>query len=448
MRYPLVADRVFERPLLIEERKLNAILAVLGPRMGFELPAQAQRQAWDDGEYGTAEEPSRYVIDRGVARIKVVGTLVHRSLGMSGWSGLLSYEELTIAFREALVDERVKAIFFEIDSGGGEADGCFDLADEIFAARGVKPMAAIAKDAADSAAYLIAAATEHVVVTQSGEVGSVGVMQAAIELSKQNEMLGVAVTYIYAGEHKVDGRSGIPLSSSAKKRFQADVDKTYLMFVDKVARFRAMTAKDVIATQALTYIGDDAVTVGFADEVSTLDAAIDSLADEAQPPAEPQIGPAPGAEEDAETSESDMTDKPTPAGIQAAAPKPTAQPAPVDVDQIRLDAAAATKKRIGDIMGLDEAKGRDELAKHLAFSTELTVDQVKAALGAAPKPMAAAPPAKPNALEAAMQNQPNPQVGADRAEGEGGGADDMAKVSAVTGVYLQGKTGATPTARH
>ena len=76
----------------------------------------------------------------------------------------------------------------------------------------------------------------------------------------------------------------------------------------------------------------------------------------------------------------------------------------------RLDEAlTAHNARTESIMSCEEAKGREDLAKFLAFSTKLDVDAVRSALAKAPKPAQAAA----NPFERAMASTANPQVGAD-----------------------------------
>lgn len=79
-------------------------------------------------------------------------------------------------------------------------------------------------------------------------------------------------------------------------------------------------------------------------------------------------------------------------------------------------AAVATKaatdterKRIAAIQTCDAAKGRPILAAHLALETEMSVEQAAALLA---KAAIEAPDKPANPLAAAMENVPNPKVGA------------------------------------
>lgn len=92
-----------------------------------------------------------------------------------------------------------------------------------------------------------------------------------------------------------------------------------------------------------------------------------------------------------------------------AAIAPVAQPAgaPAVVDTAAAAAAAAqgAKERIGKILKLESAKGREGLAQHFAFETDLAVEQVDAALKAAPAAAAASSPFKAAMLDS------NPKLG-------------------------------------
>lgn len=95
-----------------------------------------------------------------------------------------------------------------------------------------------------------------------------------------------------------------------------------------------------------------------------------------------------------------------PAAAAAPAPAPAAPQPTVDTAAATAAGAAAAKDRIGKILKLESAKGRDSLAQHLAFETELTVEQADAALKVAPVAAAASSPFKQ-----AMQERGNPNLG-------------------------------------
>lgn len=104
------------------------------------------------------------------------------------------------------------------------------------------------------------------------------------------------------------------------------------------------------------------------------------------------------------------------------------KPALTEADvQARVnEAITAHNQRTEAILSADEAKGREDLARFLAFSTTLSVDAAKAALVKAPKPveLVASP------FEAAMRSAGNPQVGPDGPNGTA--ADVTAQAGLLT----------------
>jgi signal peptide peptidase SppA len=179
----------------------------------------------------------------------------------------------------ALYDPAVKAIALDLDSPGGEVAGCFDLADEIFRARGEKPIWGILNEVAYSAAYAIASACDRITVPRTGGTGSIGVVCAHVDWSKALAGSGVSVTFIQYGARKTDGAAEKPLSDEARDRFQADIDVLGEMFVDLVARNRNIAAGKIRAMEAATFLGQAGVSLGLADAVMAPDAAFRELLD-------------------------------------------------------------------------------------------------------------------------------------------------------------------------
>ena len=104
-------------------------------------------------------------IRNNVAVIPIHGPLFRYANLFTVISGATSYELLARDFNAALENQEVKAILFDIDSPGGEVNGCSELADMIYQARGKKPIIAYASGNCCSGAYWIAAACDEIVVT-------------------------------------------------------------------------------------------------------------------------------------------------------------------------------------------------------------------------------------------------------------------------------------------
>ncbi|MFN7226663.1 MAG: S49 family peptidase [Holosporales bacterium] len=212
-----------------------------------------------------------------IAVVPILGPMVKRGSFLDALFGFGNYEDVQARVDAAAADPSIDAILLEIDSPGGEAAGAFDLADKIYAARGSKPVWAIANDSAFSAAYAIGSAADKLFLTRTGGVGSIGVLAAHVDQSGYDEKQGVKVTTITAGARKNDFNAHEPLSEDAAGFLQAEVNRLYGMFVDTVARNRSLSADAIRATEAALFFGEDAVKAGLADGVGTVESTVQSL---------------------------------------------------------------------------------------------------------------------------------------------------------------------------
>jgi signal peptide peptidase SppA len=218
---------------------------------------------------------------RGVAVIPVYGVLaprVHQVQNISG-EGAMTYERLAQNFRKALQDPAVGAIVFDIDSPGGSFYGLQEFADEIHGARSQKKIVAVVNTLAASAAFWIGSAAEELVVTPSGDVGSVGVWGAHEDHSKALDQAGIKVTLISAGKYKVEGNPFGPLSEEALAYLQQEVDAAHEVFVRALARNRGTTAENVRKNfgEGRVVGAKAAVERGMADRIATLDETLARL---------------------------------------------------------------------------------------------------------------------------------------------------------------------------
>jgi len=296
--YPHILGRIFNTPLVIHPDKAAAMVAALGPRLGIDEGKLLEAADHGQGQGNVlpdrlASVPGRVksnkpyaITDNGVAVIHVLGTLVHRAAAASPPSMLWSYGEIEDMFMDAVTDPYIKALMFDIDSGGGEVSGVFDLAELIHQARGVKPIWAAADEHAFSAAYALASAADRITVAQTGAVGSVGVIAMHLDVSRQDAAAGLNYTTIYAGAHKNDFNPHEPLSDAAQQRLQASVGETYDLFVETVARNRKTNTDTVRATEAdiFTGLGGAAVGSGLADAVMPFREALAELTEKVNQP--------------------------------------------------------------------------------------------------------------------------------------------------------------------
>lgn len=281
MKYQRLCAEVLSTPWAITEDKFLAITEFLAQASSGMKLTEDEIQARLAAEGITAGPRPRATTPGTVALIPIQGIIAHRANMVQSVSGPggTSIEQLTSSFRQAMSDPNVKAIVFDVDSPGGSVSGVDELASEIIAARGQKKMVAVANALAASAAYYLASAADEVVVTPSGNVGSIGVFYGHEDISKKLENEGVKVTLISAGKYKTEGSQFAPLSEEAAANLQAWVDSYYTMFVQSVAKGRGVTPQAVRGGfgQGRVVKAKEAVDQGMADRVATLDQTLERL---------------------------------------------------------------------------------------------------------------------------------------------------------------------------
>lgn len=211
-----------------------------------------------------------------VAVVPLAGVISPRGGGFWDMMGGTSAERFAASMRQAAHDPAVGAIVIDVDSPGGSVAGIPETAGAVRDAAAVKPVVAVANSLAASAAYWIASNATELMVTPSGEVGSVGVFAAHEDISAALEQAGVKVSLITAGKYKTEGNPYAPLTEEGRAAIQDRVNEYYGMFVRDVARGRGVSTDAVKAGfgEGRTVGAKGAVAQGMADAVGTLDEAI------------------------------------------------------------------------------------------------------------------------------------------------------------------------------
>ena len=214
-----------------------------------------------------------------VAILPLFGSIFPRANLMTDISGATSAERFGSQFASLVNDPEIGAIVLDVDSPGGQIKGVEELTRMIYDARGRKPIVAVANHMMASAAYWISTAADEVVVTPSGEVGSIGVFAVHKDMSAALEKEGVKVSIISQGKYKIEGNPYQPLEEEARSAIQTSVDEAYDLFVSAVARNRGVNPANVRSGfgEGRVVGALQAVKLGMADRVATLDDVVTQL---------------------------------------------------------------------------------------------------------------------------------------------------------------------------
>lgn len=269
--------KLLNTPHLIDEQSFNAILSYINDRNATGI--LAERDGDDEDDY----KRSRFLYndESRTAILYIEGPLTAKSTGMEMLCGGTSYEGLKEDFADA-VELGAKTVAWMIDSPGGEAATMLDTANylrKMADDNGVKIISYVDGGDAASAAYGLACVSDEIVAQADASIGSIGVLVRLMNDSKHLEQEGYERTFVTAGSEKVPFSEDGSFRKEFLEDIQYKVDKLYESFTSHVATHRGMSVEAVKATEARTYLADDAMRIGLVDKVMSLDDFYEYLAE-------------------------------------------------------------------------------------------------------------------------------------------------------------------------
>lgn len=294
----------------------------------------------------------------GVAVIPVTGPLFRHANLLTAVCGATSYELLAQDFNKALNDPKISAILFDVDSPGGEVNGCSELADMIYNARGKKPILAYASGSCCSGAYWIASACDKIMAADTAILGSIGVVSI---FEKEDEKKTIEIVSSQSPNKRPDVET-----EEGKAKIQAHIDALAEVFINKVALHRDISPKNVIENfgGGDVFVGQNAVRIGLADSLASFEAIISDLNTQS-------------------TEKSFMNDT---------------------LEKTSVDIKAQERERMSQVLSAENVKGKEATAQALLAKTDLSASDILAILETVPVAK------QTNALDVAMAQIKNPAI--------------------------------------
>lgn len=182
-------------------------------------------------------------------------------------------------FKEMVNDPSIRCIVVEVHSPGGSVFAVDELSSLIYESRQRKQTVAVVNSLCASAALWIATAASELVITPTGEIGSVGVYTSHIDESRRQEMLGIKTTLIAQPRNKVGGNPYGPLEDEDRAHLQRTVNYYGSLFVNALARNRGTDRATVELKfgQGRMMLAQSALRAGMVDRVASFDQTLARL---------------------------------------------------------------------------------------------------------------------------------------------------------------------------
>ena len=274
MSKKLIKNKILSARLAIRKEDADVLAST-----DYSYRFDKERDKWSlKDENNESSQENDIVMKDGIAVIKVDGPLSYRSCLESIWWDEDTYDSIERAFKKCLADEDVKGIVFDINSPGGEVNGCADLADKIFNARGSKPYGIVARTGGMmcSAAYWLGSSCEKVYTASNGTLGSIGVLYAFTKI-KESILETTVVTSDLSPDKNPD-----PNDPEGLALIKKELNDLAEVFIQNVARNRGTTVEDVKMNfgRGGVFIGENAVAANLADGVMSLDEICEQMKQE------------------------------------------------------------------------------------------------------------------------------------------------------------------------
>ncbi len=223
-----------------------------------------------------------YMVNRydNVAVIDIRGMLVTYDAWYNKYMGAVSYEEIRNAVTTVSRDQEITTVLLKVDSPGGSAKGADECAQFL---RGVSenivPIYTIACGDMASGGYLLGSVGAKIYVTDFSVVGSIGAIRQSMSYFRYLQEQGVDAEIFRSPEFKTLGQPTEMMSEKAREEIQKGTQYIAEVFEQYVAQNRKTTVEIVKRNygQGKTFIGQQAIDNGLADELSTFDMVIRKL---------------------------------------------------------------------------------------------------------------------------------------------------------------------------
>ncbi|HEY8270311.1 MAG TPA: signal peptide peptidase SppA [Pseudobdellovibrionaceae bacterium] len=226
---------------------------------------------WVSSFAGEKDEESALVSKNSILQLDLEGVIMN---GKKFMKKLKKYKS----------EDKIKAIVININSPGGAVGPSQEIYAAIKAVKEEtkKPIICSSSGLLASGAYYSAVACDKIVVAPGALVGSIGVIMEFANLEKLYEWAKVSRFSINSGKFKDSGAEYRAMRADEKALFQELIDDVYGQFKQAVIDGRKLNP-EVVSQYAdgRVMTGKQAVQLGFADSLGTLEDAIKAAAEAA-----------------------------------------------------------------------------------------------------------------------------------------------------------------------
>lgn len=252
------------------------VVAQIRQKLGLKEDEKVNMVKLED--YYKANTPTQdYSEKNKIAIVYAEGNIVDGK----GDAGSIGDDQYVKIFERIRRDDRIKAVVLRVNSPGGSAMASENILNQIkLTKEDGKPVIVSMGDYAASGGYYISAYADTIVAEPNTLTGSIGVFSIIPAAQKLfNEKLGITADTVKTGQFSTGISLFYAMSPAEKQIFQSMTERTYEMFLQRVATGRHMTRDQVNdIAQGRVWTGTAAKRIGLVDEIGDLQKALDIAA--------------------------------------------------------------------------------------------------------------------------------------------------------------------------
>ena len=182
--------------------------------------------------------------------------------------------------RQARLDKDVSAVVLRVDSPGGSVLASEHIYRELQALRAAgKPVVVSMGDLAASGGYYISAPADEIWASPATLTGSIGIFAIIPTVDKTLTKIGVNVDGVGTNPLASQMRIDRPLGQEARALLQAEIERGYDVFLERVSTGRKKTREQIDSiAQGRVWAGVDALKLGLVDGLGSFDDATKAAA--------------------------------------------------------------------------------------------------------------------------------------------------------------------------
>jgi len=203
-------------------------------------------------------------------KIALIGLRGLISSSVSGSLGESMVDDIKIALRQAVDDDRVKAIVLNIDSPGGEVTASDVIYNAVKNARAKKPVVIYMGSLAASGGFYVSCGGSWLIANETTLTGSIGVIIETVNYKDLMGKIGVSPVVFKSGKFKDMLSGSRDMTDDEKAYIQNMVTETYGKFVkivaderklpeqglrDGIADGRVISGKDALDDKLINQLG-------------------------------------------------------------------------------------------------------------------------------------------------------------------------------------------------